>query len=193
MEFLNINGSKLKVVISESECRTLGIEASSDDLAGPRIRSIVRNILATAEEKCDFLSGGDRILVQIFPLPDGQCELLVSRLGMIPKRERDMLSSARGVSVFESRQGVYRFASFDDLRAAAHVISARPRADLYLGADGAYYISLDEDVTDGISELEILIEYGERLHRLPLDVVSEYGAKLAESNAFDYIINELSE
>ena len=62
-------------------------------------------------------------------------------------------------------------------------------ADLYRDDLGRYYIQVDEEIADGISELEIFVEYGERLSSLPIAVISEYGTLLAKGNAFEYVLS----
>ena len=42
-------------------------------------------------------------------------------------------------------------------------------------------------MTDGISELEIFVEFGERISSVPIAVLSEYGTLLAKKNAIDKI------
>lgn len=188
MEFINIKNSKLKVILSKEDCERLGIDTSDTELSGAEMRKSIREILIMAKTECGFSADGERILAQFYQLPSGECELLVSLLGQIPRREREILASSRGASILDSRNSVYRFASFDDMRRAAQAIRERPKADLYLGSDGVYYISLEEQLADGISEVAILIEYGERLTELPLYVLSEYGKPLAQGNAFEYIL-----
>ena len=148
-------------------------------------------ILERAEEECGFSAGSDRILVQTYPLPGGECELLITRLNAVSHRDRAALTSADGMSMLEHKRGTYRFSSADDLRFAVRAVYREGLdADLYLDDLGRYYLHVSEQFTDGISELEIFVEYGERLPAFPLAVLSEYGSLLVEKSAFDYIISD---
>ena len=187
MEFLNISDLKLKVTLSPEECLQYGVDKYSDERFGAEMRRSVREILSAAERECGFTVGQDRILVQLYPLPSGVAELLVTRLTTISRKDRAVLSSAAGIALMEKKRGTYRFADLDAIIGAARAVSGDPKADLYCDDFGRYYIRVEEDFTDGISELEILIEYGERLSALPLGAIAEYGELLAKDNAFEYI------
>jgi negative regulator of genetic competence, sporulation and motility len=92
--------------------------------------------------------------------------------------------------MYERRRGIYRFASREELIKAARAISEEPpECEVYTDEVGQYYIAFEESLTDGISEQEILIEYGERLKDLPLHVLAEYGKLLISENALEKIIS----
>ena len=168
-----------------------GIDVKDGDYTTPKVRSAVREILTRAEADCGFCADGDRILVQIYPLPSGECELLVTRLAALSRKHRDAISSSDGISLLESSRTIYRFDSLDDMRSALHIAS-RPdaTADLYRDDLGRYYLTLDEMLTDGISEFEIFVEYADRLSAIPLAVLSEYGKCLTKDTTLAVILSE---
>ena len=191
MKFINISDTKLKVILTPTDLCEYGIDASDGDYTTPRVRAAVREILTRAERECGFSADGERILVQIYPLPSGECELLVTRLTALSRRNRDVLAASDGISLLESSRAVYRFDTLPDMRSALRITS-RPdaRADLYRDDLGRYYLCRDETLTDGISEFEIFIEYGDRLSALPLAVLSEYGERLATDTPLSTILSE---
>ena len=190
MKFLNINDIKLKVTLSREDATRYGIDATASDYSSRRIRGVIRDILELASAECGFSATGDKILVQCYPLPDGESELLITRLGVVSKKDREAISGADGVSLIEHRRGVYRFQSWEALCSAVRVGARTDRAaDLYRDDLGRYYLHIDEDFTDGISECEIFVEYGERLCSLPVSVLSEYGTLLAKDDAATYVLN----
>lgn len=191
MKFINISDTKLKVILTPTDLCEYGIDASDGDYTTPRVRAAVREILTRAERECGFAADGERILVQIYPLPSGECELLVTRLTAISRRNRDVLAASDGISLLESSRAVYRFETLPDMRSALRITSrSDARADLYRDDLGRYYLCLDETLTDGISEFEIFIEYGDRLSALPLAVLSEYGERLASDTPLSTILSE---
>ena len=191
MKFLNISDTKLKVTLSSEDCLEYGINVSRGDYTTRRTRSAVRRILALAEGECGFTSGTDKILVQLYPLPTGECELLVTRLTSLSHKDRELLASSDGISLVEQTRAAYRFADPKSMRSAVRAVYREGvRADLYRDDLGRFYLTLDEEITDGISEFEIFIEYGERLSALPIAVLSEYGECLAKENGFDRILND---
>ena len=77
---MNISDIKLKVTLSEEECRRYGIDTAAKDFSSIEIRRAVRDVLAKMSEKSGFKVEGVRLLVQLYPLPDKRCEILVTRL-----------------------------------------------------------------------------------------------------------------
>ena len=188
MEFLNISDIKLKVTLSPEECAAYGIDTSLADFSGADVRRAIREVIATAEQECGFKTAGDRVLVQLYPLPDARAELLVTRLVGMSRRDRGVLSSSEGVSLMEHKRGIYRFDTASDLvRAVRAVYREGVLSDLYRDDLGRYYISVGEDITDGFSDMEALVEFGERLSSLPIAVLSEYGELLVKGNALEVV------
>ena len=191
MEFINISDIKLKVVLSEKERASFGIDTAKSDFSGVDVRRAIRGILSVAESECGFKADGTRILVQLYPLPDGRCELLVTKMIGVSTRDRAALSASDGVTVMEQKRGTFRFENADDLfRAAKAVQGYKVDADLYLDDLGRYYISAREDIADGFSELDVLTEFGDRLTSMPMAVLSEYGTLMARGNALTYVLSD---
>ena len=191
MEFLNISDIKLKVTLTPEDAKSFGIDSTGGDFSGVETRRAIRKILAMAESECGFSADGGRILVQLYPLPDGSCELLVTRLVSMSRRDRSVIAESEGLSIIEERQATYRFDSREELiRAARTVRRGDVVADLYRDDLGRYYINAREELSDGISELEVFVEFGERLSALPIPVISEYGTLLAKGNAIAFVLSE---
>ena len=191
MEFINISDIKLKVILTQDECEAHGIDTARSDFSGVDVRRAIREILAASETECGFKTEGERILVQLYPLPDGRCELLVTKMIGVSARDRAALSASEGVSVMEQKKGTFRFDSAGDLvRAARAVYSHSIDADLYRDDLGRYYISARENISDGFSELDVLTEFGDRLTSMPMAVLSEYGTLLSRGNALEYVLSD---
>ena len=191
MEFLNIGDTKLKVTLTQSECERYGIDTAKSDFTRSEIKGVMRDIILLAEEKCAFSVSSEKILVQLYPLPSGECEIFVTKLTGLPNKERMALKGADGLSTLESRQGIYRFDSREELIAAARAIAAsEAECELYIDDVGQYYISIEEGIVDGISDYEVLVEFGERLKNLPLHVLAEYGKLLIWENTLERIISD---
>ena len=191
MEFLNIGDTKLKVTLTASECLEYGIDTGKTDFTRGEIKGVMRDIILLAEEKCGFSVTSEKILVQLYPLPSGECELFVTKLTGLPGKDRAVLRGAEGLSTLERRRGIYRFDSREELIAAARAIStSEAECELYIDEAGQYYISIEEGIVDGISDYEVLIEYAERLKNLPLHVLAEYGKLLISENTLERIISD---
>ena len=188
LEFLNINDTKLKITLTAEECSLYHIDTANSNFSGNDIKRSLRDILAIAERESGFCTGTERILVQICPLPDMSCELFITRLVNLSRRDRDDLTATPGISLIEKKVSVYRFDSAEELINAVKIAYREGiDSDLYRDDLGRYYIRAGEEVTDGISELEIFVEFGERISSVPIAVLSEYGTLLAKKNAIDKI------
>ena len=183
MEFLIISDTKLKVSISRNECLKYGIDTSEADFSTNEIRLVIREILDLAEERCGFKVGREKILVQLYPIPEGNCELFVTKLVGLSARERGIVRDSDELTTYQSKRGVYRFSDVQTLKSAVLAIYRDSvDCDLYLSDAGDYYISIAESFTDGISEFEVLIEFGERLGELPIFVIAEYGTLISRGD-----------
>ena len=81
MEFLNISDTKLKVTLSPEECVSYGIDTSKSEFTRAEIKEVMRDILSLAEGECGFVVTSEKILVQLYPMPSGECEIFVTKLG----------------------------------------------------------------------------------------------------------------
>lgn len=183
MEFLIISDTKLKVSINRNECLKYGIDTSDADFSTNEIRLIIREILDLAEVRCGFKVGREKILVQLYPMPEGSCELFVTKLVGLSAREQSVVRDSDELTTYQRKRGVYTFSDATTLKNAVRAIFRESvDCDLYLSDDGDYYISVVESITDGISEFEVLTEFGNRLDELPVFVISEYGRLISKGD-----------
>ena len=188
LEFLNINDTKLKIILTQEECSLYSIDMDGGDFSGNLVKRAVRELLNVAERENGFHTSGERVLVQLCPLPDNRCEIFVTRLVNLSRRERAELSATDGLSLIEPRTGVYRFSCADEMYSAVRIAYREGIvSDLYRDDLGRYYIRAREELTDGVSELEIFVEFGERISSVPIAILSEYGTLLAKGDAIDKI------
>ncbi len=180
MKFLVISDTKLKVTLSKSECKDYDIDMKCSEFSSNEIRLVLKDILKRAENECGFRSAGEKILVQLYPMPDGSGELFVTKLVNLPWREQEIVSECDTLTTYEEELAVFRFDSKELLLSALNsVYSTAAPCDIYLADSGEYYINIKEERTNGISNIEILTEYGKRLESLPIYVNGEYGKQIA--------------
>lgn len=192
LKFINIKDTKLKIILTPDECRERGIDTARSEYTKAEIRSIVRELLPIAEGECGFSITTDKILIQAYPMPEGECEIFITKLRGISARDRSFLNGEEDLTSLAFREGVYRFDSRDILvRAIDSVTNKSKRCDIYVDEYGRYYIKTEEELTDGISDIESLIEFGERLRELPIEVRSEYGKKMYSSILLDEALADL--
>ncbi len=191
LNFLNINDTKLKVILSAEECVNYGIDTTKSEFSRTEIKQVVRDILTLSGDECGFSVTNEKILVQLYPMPSGECEIFVTKLTGLTSRDRGMLNSVDGLTTMEKRRGIYRFDSRENLiRAANAIYREGVECELYSDESGRYYISIDEEITDGISQVVALIEFAQRISDLPIQVLSEYGKLILSDNTLKEIISD---
>ena len=176
MEFLSVGGIKLKVILNAEECERYGIDRLDGENLGETERASIKSILAAAGDEVDFFASGERLLIQLYPLGDRGAELFVTKLSAIPERERRTVTES-GILTYQGRRAVFRIADKSALLGISRLLGDRA-VDLYHANDGDYYLALDECVLGDISDCEPLSEFGERIHKLPLGIDTEWGRQI---------------
>lgn len=188
MEFVCVSPMKLKIILDSDECDKYGIKPGAEECDGAVIRSALRTLFSLAQERCGFRVGCERVLVQIYPIPEGGGELFVTKLNSVGDREREAIKSSGSLTTYQGREAVFRFEDFDTLLlAAASIKRAVGESDLYRDTDGAYYIRTEENLLSGLSDVESLSEFGTRLQALPSGIDGEWGKLLVEGCALAYL------
>ena len=105
MKFLNISDTKLKVILSPEECVSYGIDTGKSEFTRTEIKEVMRDILLLAEGECGFVVTSEKILVQLYPMPNGECEVFVTKLVGLTSRDRGMLKGVDGLTTIEKGGG----------------------------------------------------------------------------------------
>ena len=174
MEFLSVGQIKLKVTLTPEECREYGIRELDGGEENSRVRASLRRILDEAGRRVGFFADGERLLVQVYPLMSDGAELFITKLSAVPESERRVVSES-GILTYMNKTAYFRL---PDAAALLAVVRALPEliADVYRAHSGEYYLSLSESLLGGISDCDILLEFGERIPRLPLGLSGEWGS-----------------
>jgi len=187
MTFLNVGNKKLKVILTAEEGDRYSVRSIEAGEPTPSLRAALREILTLAEEDCGFDPSGDRLLVQLFPLDSGGAELFVTKLSSVPERERRTLSES-GIMTYADKSAFFRFPDAKSLAGAARARAHRV-ARVYRSNSGEYYLAIAESVLSGISDCEILSEFGDRIHKLPLGLNGEYGSLILADKPLSSLID----
>lgn len=185
MEFLCVGQTKLKVVLSKAECDAYNIKSIDSETKDKAPRQSLRMILDQAQEASSFRVTNERLLVQVYPLSDGGCELFITKLSAISERERRAVKASDELLTVGSRVSVYRFSSLTELTLASRAVQDKTiPCDVYRADNGEYYISVTETAMYGISDCEVLSEFGERIRSLPISVRGERGQLIVRDTGF---------
>ncbi|MBR5143746.1 MAG: adaptor protein MecA [Clostridia bacterium] len=165
MEFLLIGESKIKIVLNKDDTEKYRLDTASADVSGPSARRIFWRILEDAKREVGFDPAGDKVLIQIYPLKSGGCELFVNKLGILSESSARLVSKSDKVAMLSKKQTLYSFDCLDDIISAARAIknvsgSISPYSDVYT-EDGRYYLAIEEYGKGGEPvEFPCILEFG---------------------------------
>ncbi len=181
MDFLVVNDSKLKIVMSRDEMKKYNIETDSVDCDEPKVRRSFWKILDEAKLRCGFDSSGDKVLIQFYPLSDG-CEVFVTKLGTLsPVVEKTIVRSGR-IAMLKCRVAIYRFSSFSSLTVAARLLNTEeceraPR--VFYDGEESYYIIAEERIGSGrAGEISAIKEFSSDIPSSLAPYVIEHSTEL---------------
>ena len=184
---MRINSSKLKITLTAEELDRYGIQESGGEFDSRSVREVVADILEDAGAG-GFCKPGEKLLVQLYPMPKGGAELFITKLSSVGERERRAVEAAGNVNTYEKERSVFVFECLEDLLRAARLprLSGR-RADLYLSAEGKYLLVMEEERLSGISPLDVLLEFSTRRSFKEAAPRPEWDKRLALGNAIELL------
>lgn len=190
MEFLLIGDSKIKIVLDREETEKYHLDSSSPDVSGPNARRILWHILEQAKSQVGFDPAGDKVLIQLYPLKNGGCEMFVTKLGILSESSARLVSKSDRIAMVSKKRSLYSFDSIDDLIAAARAVSfcsdGTPSAsDVY--TDGRrYFLSIDEYGKGGEPvEFPCILEFGTAVTAELSIYISEHADLLTDGDGIE--------
>ena len=188
MEFLLIGDSKLKILMDAGEMKSYKLDSVYADSCDSGFRRSFFRILERAKEKVGFDVGGDKVLIQFYPIEGGGCEIFVTKLGLLSDASARVVSRSDKVTMLSRKRGIYAFSELDDVKRACRMIGEKCRGETPLCDaffDGhRYYLSIDEYGKGGEAmEFPFIIEYGASLPSELGSFVSEHIDVIAKGDA----------
>ena len=190
LEFLLVGESKIKIVLSEEETGRYGLDAVTPDISGPGARRSFWKILDMAKGEVGFDPSGDKVLIQLYPIKNGGCEIFVTKLGILPEASARLVSKSNKVAMLSKKRSLYAFADLDELIRAARAVRAVsgdviPESDVYLSED-KYYLSIEEYGKGGEpTEFPCILEFGSGLAADVLTYILEHATRLTDGDGIE--------
>ena len=189
MDVLRINESKIKIMLTEAEVKTFGLDSVGDDYNNAQIKKQVWGILDTVKREYGFDHTRGKLLIQFYPSKDGGAELFVTVLGIMPKSKEEYIARSDNVTVLDSRKRIYFFENFADLLQAAKAVSGTKsirHSELFWNKDEGYYLEIEERGSSRlghICEFAILSEFADTVPKDRYPYITERADKLTDGNA----------
>ena len=196
MEFILINESKLKIMISKSELEEFDICTDELDYSNSETKRIFWDIIHRAKKSVGFVCDNAKVLVQLYSSRDGGCEMFVSKLKCYDAADfgKELLS-VKYVPYDKSDEKtapeVFGFDSLEWLLSVCRRLSTMDVSDkssVYLGDDGRFYLILERYIKsfEELDEYSFISEYGsfENVEAI-LRYIGEHGKPICEKNAVE--------
>ena len=190
MEFLLVGESKIKIVLSEEERQSYDLNASSPDISGPSASRSFWRILDLAKREVGFDPSGDKVLIQLYPIKNGGCEIFVTKLGILPDASARVVARSSKVALLSKKNSLYAFQSLEDTVAAARAIKnlsedSLPVSDVFY-LDEKYYLSIEEYGKGGEPiEFPCVLEFGTELTADLFSYISEHARLLTDGDGVE--------
>lgn len=190
MEFLLIGESKIKIVLSSEEAKKQGLDTTSADVSGPLARRVLWRILDMAKTEVGFDPKGDKVLIQLYPLANGGCELFVTKLGILSESSARLVSKSDRIAMLSKSRSLYRFDDLSDIISASRAVKSiigdlSPKSDVYLDGD-KYYLSIEEYGKGGEPvEFPCILEFGMGLTAELSSYIYEHADRLTDGDGID--------
>ncbi len=181
MEYIVLTDSKLKIILKDSEMNELGIVSPEPELDDPKLRRRLWKIVRSAESEAGFCVGSDKILIQFYPSGSG-CELLVTKLGLIPSGAEHAVVRSRRVALLSENTLLYKFGNAGSFLSVIRQASERLsecKMKAFYDQYGNYFLSLTyRNLREGgVIESAFLSEYGERIPSDIIPYIEEHAEK----------------
>lgn len=175
MEYLVINESKLKIIMTGEDAKRYGLNTLGADYDSPEARRRFWRVLDDAALAVGFSSKGDKVLIQYYPSRDGGCEIFVTKLGALSTSASRAVAGAENVTTISLLPDIFRFESMGDLLIALRLLSAKrdPTAEVWQGDGGAHLLLIEEKEIDERARA-VLSEYSVHLSRDILPFIREH-------------------
>ena len=190
MEFLLIGDSKIKIVLSREEAEQHGLDKGTPDVSGPSARRSFWRILEQAKSEVGFDPAGDKVLIQLYPIKSGGCEIFVTKLGILSESSARLVSKSDRIAMLSKKSSLYVFDSPEDLISATKAIKSRaggfvPIADVFCDEE-KYYLSIEEYGKGGEPvEFPCILEFSSVLTADLSIYICEHTDRLTDGDAIE--------
>lgn len=190
MEFLLIGESKIKIVLNREEAEKYRLDSTAPDVSGPSARRAFWRILDMAKAEVGFDPAGDKVLIQLYPLKSGGCEIFVTKLGILSESSARLVSKSDRIAMLSKKRSLYSFDCVDDIICASVAVKNQscglsPRADVY--TDGEKYFLAIEEYGKGGEPVEFpcILEFSSALTADLSDYISEHTDCLTDGDGIE--------
>lgn len=162
MELILISDDKLKVILSEADMEAYMLTCDTIDYDNTETRRAFWSILDEAKHQTGFDAAAGRVLIQVYPMRRGGCEMYVTRL--CGRKDDEEVACTVSGTAQEEKTALFRFDTLHELTEACFQLHGMP----FLGGSRVYAAK-----EPGGTEAYYLLLYG----AWHASFLSEYGVQ----------------
>lgn len=195
MEFIIISDSKMKITLTQKELDRYNIDSENFSIGNDAQRHAFRRVLNDACKQSGFEGSYSRLMVQMYPVKKGGCEIFVTRLDTSEKhREEKCTKAYESKSPGNTETLCYSFSEFAHLNAVCrqlYISGYAPQSCVYVSDSGTYYLLLDgiSENENEYSALSFIGEFSKSSSQIPVPYLEEYCRLICEGDAVRIIGN----
>ena len=182
MEFLVINESKLKIIMTPEDTAKYEFQASGADYDSPDTRRVFWRIIDEATANVGFDPKGDKILIQLYPSRDGGCEIFVTKLGALSPTAAKLVARSENVTMLTRECFLYLFENRAALASAMESLKRMPKSEAYEAPSGEIIFLVEECIGGVRGEYPSLGEFATRIPKEMLYYAREHFSAIPQSD-----------
>ena len=175
MELIVINENKLKIIMSETDIRSYGLDENEFYCSVTNSREILKKILHNAPIETGFenIFSEEKILIQLYPDKNGGCELYVTKIPL-NEMEGDSFMLEENESKYLLPKPIakaplisYKFENLEYAINAAREIHRRSykgSSSFYKDIERKYVLFVSNQSKDSLRIIDFLSEFGEQVN-----------------------------
>ena len=200
MELIIISDKKMKIMLTEKELSRYNLDSENFSMENDSQRHAFRRLLNDACKQSGFEGKYSQLMVQMYPIKKGGCEIFVTRIeqGDEEENKASLLSSVSIKSdCYEERDGLacYSFGCFSHLNTVCRqllIAGFSGNSNAYVSSDGTYYLVLSDFSSKGTDErpysnISFISEFAKGSGVCVLTYAEDYCKKLCDKNAVSII------
>lgn len=177
MEIIVISDNKLKIMLSKEDLKQFELSADQLDYSNTETKRMFWDILSKIKHQTGFDTDGQRVLVQLYPSKEGECEMFVTKMGITSpinsetnacentKTRSMLLTNIKTDQRKNITLSVFSFEKNEELLNVCRRLDSigyTGESSLYIGENGQKYLFLsDLDFSDyaPFDEFSFILEY----------------------------------
>ncbi len=192
MEFILISESELKITLSQKELDIYNIDSEKFSIGNDAQRHAFRKVLNDACRQSGFDGNSSRLMIQMYPVKRGGCEIFVTRLEIGEEKKKERQPTYKKKKDEKESETCFIFSDFRQLSAVCKQLflqDYKEKSSLYVSEDFIYYLILEgiEKEEKGYSPFSFIHEFSKSTSQTPICYLAEYCKPVCEENAVEII------